>query len=99
MLDIDEYRSHTQNQLLILDNLKLSKISVDRITQFDIRPPELRQLFNKLGYYYSIFVISIKVNIGYFRDKIKSNSLWTLWVDGLQRYILVRKKDIPEIII
>ena len=51
-LDIYEYSLHTQNQLLILDYLKLSKISVDKITQFGLRPPELLQLFNKLGDYY-----------------------------------------------
>ena len=29
----------TQNQLLILDDLKLSKITADNINQFVIRPP------------------------------------------------------------
>ena len=39
LIDIDEYRLHTQNQLLILNDLKLSKISVDKITKFGIRSP------------------------------------------------------------
>ena len=37
--DLDKFRLHTQNQLLILDNLKSSKISVDKITQFCLIPP------------------------------------------------------------
>ena len=37
LLDIDEYRLHTKNQLLILDDLKLSNILVDKITQFGLR--------------------------------------------------------------
>ena len=39
LLDIDRYRLHTKNQLIILDDLKLSKFSVDKITQFGLRPP------------------------------------------------------------
>ena len=41
----------TQSQLLITDDLKLSKVSVDKVTQFSLRPPELLTLFNKLGEY------------------------------------------------
>ena len=34
-------RLHTQNHTIILDYLNLSKISVDKITQFGLRTPEL----------------------------------------------------------
>ena len=43
--------------------MKLSEILVDKITPFGLKPPELRQLFNKIGDYYRWFVISIKVKL------------------------------------
>ena len=64
LLDIYEYRLKNQNKLIILDALKLSKTSVDKITQFGLIPSELSQLSNKLGYYYRWFVIPSKVKIG-----------------------------------
>ena len=72
----DKYRLHTQNQPLLLYYLRLSKISVDKITQCDIRP--LRQIFNKPGEYYRCFVVSSKVKIVDFHDKIKSNLSYSL---------------------
>ena len=58
--------------------MKLSNISVDKITQFGIIKPELHQLFNKLGYYYHWFVISIKVKMGGLHNKTKPNLLESL---------------------
>lgn len=50
-LGLEGYRIHSENQLLILDDLKLSKMSIDKVTQFSLRPPEFLQLFNTLGEY------------------------------------------------
>ena len=85
LLDIDRYRLHTKNQLIILDDLKLSKISVHKITQFGLRPPELRQPFNKLRDYYRWFKISSKAKIGDFHNKNKSNLSESCWFYGLKR--------------
>ena len=52
LIDIDEYRRHTQNKLIILYVMKLSETPVDNITQFGLSLPELHQLFNKIGDYY-----------------------------------------------
>ena len=79
--------------------MKLSKISVDNITQFDLRPPELCQIVNKLEEYYYCFVISSKVKIGYFHIKTRISLSESFWVDVIQRQILVRKKCLPEIVI
>ena len=67
-INLDDLRLHTENQLLILNDLKLSKISVDMVTQFDIRPPELCEILDKLGEYYRCFVISIKVKETCYRE-------------------------------
>ena len=51
-MNFDTGRLQTASQNLIIDDLKLSKISVDKVTQFGLRPPELRKIFTKLGNYF-----------------------------------------------
>ena len=55
---LDEWRQHSVSQKLILDDLKLSKISVDKVTRFGLRSPEFLYIFDKLGDYYRWFLIS-----------------------------------------
>ena len=62
-LGLETWRLYTKNQNLMLENLKLSNILVNKVTQFGLRPPELRELFRKLGNYYRWFVISNKIKI------------------------------------
>ena len=66
-LHLNEWRMMSQNQLLIIDDLKLSKLSVDKVTQFSLRPPELLHVFDKLEYYFRWFEIeSTKINVNKF---------------------------------
>ena len=51
LLRLDEWQMLSENQLLILDDLKMSNMSVDKVTQFGLRPPELKFICNKLGDY------------------------------------------------
>ena len=60
-IDLDNFRLRNENQLLILDDLKISKISVDKVTQFDIITSELRELVDNLEINFCWFVISRKV--------------------------------------
>ena len=74
----DEWRHHTDSELLIMEDLKLSTMSVDKITQFSIRPPELRYLFDQVGNYYRWFEISSKkVNEDTMREIISNNILFS----------------------
>ena len=61
---MEEWRLHTDNQLLILDDLKLSNMSVDKVTHFRLRPPELLQICDKLGDCYG--------TVGFINQKEKS---------------------------
>ena len=82
---------------MILDDLKLSKIPVDRMTHFCLRPPELCESFDKLVDYYRWLVISIKVKENVLLHKIIINLSDSFWVDAFQIRILVRKKSLPKI--
>ena len=73
-------------------------MSIDKVTQFSLRPPEFLQLFNTLGEYYRWFVITSKVKSDEFENKITISLSSCCWVDGLQRLIKVRAKALPEVI-
>ena len=99
-LDMDEWRQHTANQVLVLDDLKLSKLSVDKITQFSLRPPEFLKVFDKVGEYYRWFSISkTKIKVDMLPEKIVSVLSESCWIDGLQRQIRVRKEAMSEILL
>ena len=98
--NMESWRLHTDNQLLILDDIKLSKMSIDKVTHFGLRPPELLQICDKLGDYYRWFHISnTKVRVSDFPKKLKENIHYSCWIDGVQRQIRLRKKALPEIVV
>ena len=93
-------RLQTQSQNLIVDDLKLSKISVDKVTQFGLRPLELRRIIPKLGDYYCWFIVdSKKVKVDDFSTKITADLFESCWVDCLQRQVRVRKKALPHVML
>lgn len=47
----------TEIEVTILNDLRLSQHSVDRITQFSLQPPELREVFDSPGNYFHWFTI------------------------------------------
>ena len=48
-------RCPTANELLTIQSTTSSRVSIDKISAFSIRPPELRNVVRKVGDYYSIF--------------------------------------------
>ena len=97
-LGLNYHRLHTANQLRILDDLKLSNMSIDKVTQFGLRPPEFVNLFDTLGEYYIWFIIPSKVKRDELEDKITISLSTSGWVDGLQRLIKVRGKLSQELL-
>lgn len=97
-IEVDLWRNHTPSQVLIMNDLKLSKISVDKITKFGLRPPELLRLFDKVEHYYRWFVSTSKIKASNLESKITQDVRDSCWIDGLQRQVVVRKKALPEII-
>ena len=63
-LDLPEWRQHTDSELLILQGSLNTSISIDKITQFSLRPPELRFFFDQPGIYYRyVFLLQFFCNI------------------------------------
>ena len=95
-----EWRMLTSKQNIIMDDLKLSKISVDRITQYGLRPPELLRFINMVEKYYRWFeILPGKVKVTDLEDYISSNLYRSCWIDCLQRHIKLKKSALPEIML
>ena len=93
----ENWRQNTPSQVLILNDLKLSGVSVDKVSQFGLRPPELMKLFSYLGDYYRWFEIGEKIKNDKIPLMVHPDLMWSCWVDGLQRKVTVRKKALEEI--
>ena len=62
-LSLLEWRKYTNNEVQILKDIQQSSISVDKISQFGVKPPELRYLFRKIEYYYCWLTICKGIKI------------------------------------
>ena len=93
-----EWRQHRDEELLVLQGLFNSQISVDKITKFSVRPPELRQLFRNVGNYYRWFIIiNDRMNREMLEEVLDVSINSSMWIDGLQNQVCVRVKALPEI--
>ena len=55
-IDIPEWRNFTDNQLLVLKETQtLKRSKTDKISEFSVRPPELRSCFDQIGNFYRWF--------------------------------------------
>eukprot|EP00957_Ditylum_brightwellii_P026803 2026885-Ditylum_brightwellii.AAC.1 len=96
-LDLQRYRHHTHNELLILDNVALSNLSIAAITQFSLCPPELRDVINKIGTYYQWFTVSKKkLSPEDIRNTLSLDLRCSLFIDGLECQVRIRRKALNE---
>ena len=98
-LTLPSYRQLTNTQLLILSEKKKQKSKVlDKISEFSIRPPELRNCFDQVGMYYRWFVITketlTKENV---LDILSESLHRSAWIDGQSRKVLFRDIALIEI--
>lgn len=92
------WREHTDTEYMVLDDVRNSNISVDKITIFSVRPPELRRVFNAVGEYFRWFAYDKKrVTWDDMKLQLKDDVTFTSFIDGLQNKIKVRRQALPEI--
>lgn len=98
MKGLPRWRQHTDNEITVLNDIKNSKVSYDRITEFSIRPPKFHTMFDKVGNYFRWFDVERKFMRGQQMDDALSEELrMSFWIDGLRRQVKMRKKDLKEI--
>ena len=96
------FRQFTQAQLVLLDDFYYSKVTVDNITLFGFRPPELLPLIRSPGIYYRWFS-STKGKRAACRDPaaleiaLDSNINESLWIDGLGHRLRLRCGAMEEV--
>ena len=94
----EEWRQHSDNVILIVDDIQTSNISVDKISQFSCRLPEFRFVFNSVGEYYRCFTVDRKkVSPQAMREKLNEDIIQTCFIDDLQQQVKIRSKTLPDI--
>ena len=92
------WRQHRDQELLVLQGLFNSPISVDRITKFSVRPPELRHIIRNVGNYYRWFIIKNKRLDNDMLESVLNESIYkSLFIDGLQNKVMIHLKALNEI--
>ena len=89
-----EYRKHTASQISMLRDQMLSKVTLDRVFLFSVRPPEL--LFvDKMEWYFKLFRRTRERVDGSLNEVLKSQLENSPLVDGLGYQLELREKGIP----
>lgn len=93
-----EWRQHTYRQMMICEDLKVSHVSVDKITVFSLRPPELLLLFDTIRNYFRWFIVKKKKVKPEKIDELLNDDLYmSIWLNNLQQKNMVGRKALPEI--
>ena len=99
--NLPQWRKHTIYEMRIYEDLTKSRISVDKITLFSLRPPELRSIIDKPRHYFRWFYTSLSR-----KDRVKPNIIddcididlhkcW--WINCLQQKVRIRRNAFPEL--
>ena len=96
---LPSWRLLRDSESITLEGALSSRVSVDKVTVFSLRPPELREVIPQLGNYYRWFYISNT----FIKDKsleifINEDLKKSCWIDSLQKQVYIRKKAFDEVI-
>ena len=98
VLKLEDWRLPSQNELHIIDSCLKSTISLDSITKFSVRPPELRSFIRNVSHYFRWFKLGTKeLKYNECKESLAFDLYESKWIDGVQREVKVRKNAFPEI--
>jgi hypothetical protein len=97
--EVPQWRRFTDSQLLILrENKASNRASLDMISAFSIRVPELSSCFDKVGSYYRWFKIDKRSQRKEaLLELLSPNIRESSWIDGQGHITWVRRKAISEV--
>ena len=97
-MELNPDRQMRESELLILQGSDKSSISIDKVSKFSVRPPELRQITDKLGDYFRFFYVTpSKLRYNDIATVINDDVWKSAWVDGLGHIVKVRYNAIHEL--
>ena len=99
LLTLNQDRQIRDTELLILKGTKKATLSVDKITKFSIRPPELRYIVDMVGNYYRWFKVG-KGSLKYdeMHSLLDNDLRRSSWIDGLGHIVKLRYNALPEVV-
>ena len=99
--NLSSWRMHTENEKILMDDIKASGMGCDKVTQFSLRPRELKILVHKPGDYFRWFYIEMdkKVTLDQFMEEINDDVEKSSWIEGLQRRVKLREAAIEEFLL
>ena len=91
--DLPNLRQHSANERLFINDLHKSGNYVDKDTKFSLRYLELRSTIDMIGKYYFLLYIIIDKEFNLDQNNVVNKNYLkeTLWFDGLQRQVKLRK--------
>lgn len=94
-----QWRHHSPVEQTLIKDLYTTKASIDAITRFSIRPPELRNIFNATGEYFRWFSFSKTPTKDKFAtDNVTQNLRYSSFIDGIQYKVKIRQNAVNEIL-
>ena len=89
-----------QKELDIIEGTNQTSVSIDKVSRFSIRPPELRYLIDNIGMYYCWFYINPeRLNYNQIKNELHNDIFNSSWIDGLCIKVHLQRRSIFGIII
>ena len=97
--DLPVWRMHREVEILILRSVVGCNLHVDKVTQFSLRPPELRSIFNNIGQYFRWFSCSqVRLSYNQMVEALNRDILKSQWIDAFGCPVRVRFNALKEIV-
>lgn len=97
-MNVSESRKIKANQMLLYRGTAVKAGSYDKVTLFGLRPPELMQLFRKVGGYYRWFVFEKESSLKAIREQVTNTVCDCPWYDSLGRRVRLRYHALSEVL-
>ena len=98
-MELEDCRQVRQQEKLILEGTLSSNQSVDKISIFGVRPPELRNIISQVGVYYRFFSVDKRKKLSdtSVEEKLDRDIYKCCWIDGFHCQVKLRAKAIEEL--
>ena len=90
------HRRFTDSQTLLIESTTKCKISINRISLFGIRPPELFHIFKKIGNFFRWFHMGKKCDATK-HDFLSIYEYNSYWINGVGRIYKIRYNALSEV--
>ena len=103
--EIPIWRQYSTSESLVIKDQMFSNLSIDPVTAFGMRPPELRFVRHIKMYYKWFYFKNSNMHRNTFSKQvcnlekiIKQNIIETMWIDGCGRYVYIRPVAIADVL-